>query len=112
MSNTETTKNTPAYAVKNYIHGAELVSPDGEEIAFFANRIVGGTDGRARAEKVAELLNDALALQEQIEAADHELAAQKARADAAEKEAAELRTKVERYEAAFKAANGTEAANG
>lgn len=100
------------YSIKDYIHGAELVSPQGEEIAFFANRIVGGTDGRARAEKVAALLNDALELHEQIEAADRELAAQKARADAAEKEANELRTKVERYEAAFKAANGTEAANG
>lgn len=93
------------YSVKQYLHGAELVSPDGEEIAFFANRIVGGTDGHARAEKVAALLNDALELHEQIEAADHELVAQKARADAAEKEANELRAKVARYEAAFKDAN-------
>lgn len=100
------------YSVKTYTHGAELVAPDGEETAFFANRKAGSQDGSARAEKVCELLNDALALQEQIEAADHELAAQKARADAAEKEANELRTKVERYEAAFKAANGTEADNG
>jgi len=100
------------YSVKQYLHGAELVAPDGEETAFFANRKAGSRDALARAEKVCELLNDALAMQEQIEAADHELAAQKARADAAEKEANELRTKVERYEAAFKAANRTEAANG
>lgn len=111
MSNTETTKNTPAYAVKDYIHGAELVSPDGEETAFFANRKAGSQDGHARAEKVAALLNDALSMHEQIEAADREISAQKERADAAEKEASDLRAKVERYEAAFKAANGTEAAN-
>lgn len=100
------------YSIKDYIHGAELVSPDGEEIAFFANRIVGGTDGRTRAEKVAELLNDALELHEQIEAADREIAIRASREEASEKELAELRAKVARYEAAFKAANGTEAANG
>lgn len=100
------------YSIKDYIHGAELVSPQGEEIAFFANRIVGGTDGRDRAEKVAELLNDALELHEQIEAADKEIALRASREEAAEKELAGLRAKVARYEAAFKAANGTEAANG
>lgn len=100
------------YSVKTYLHGAELVSPDGEEIAFFANRKAGAQDGFARAEKVCELLNEALELHEQIEAADKEIALRAQREEATEKELAELRTKVERYEAAFKAANGTEADNG
>lgn len=100
------------YSVKTYTHGAELVAPDGEETAFFANRKAGSQDGRARAEKVAALLNDALELHEQIEAADRELLVQTARAEAAERAAADLLDKVVRYEAAFKAVNGTEAANG
>lgn len=99
------------YSVKQYLHGAELVAPDGEEIAFFANRKAGAQDALARADKVCALLNDALELHEQIEAADKEIALRASREEAAEKELAELRAKVARYEAAFKAVNETEAAN-
>ena len=103
--------DTEKYTVNKYIHGAELVAPDGEEIAMFAHRYAGERDGDVRAQKVCDLLNEALELRLRIMSADQEIASLTARDEATEKELRDLRAKVARYEAAFKAANGTEAAN-
>ncbi len=102
--------DTEKYTVNKYIHGAELVAPNGEEIAMFAHRYAGERDGNVRAQKVCDLLNEALELRLRVAAADDEIANRAAREETAEKELRDLRARVARYEAAFKEA-GTEAAN-
>ena len=102
---------TPKYTVKPYLHGAELIMPDGNSTGFFANRLYGQNDGIRRAEVLAEALNERIELGIQFDAAIANNEAINAENNRLKKEVAELRAKVERYEAAFKSVNGTEAAN-